>query len=128
MDEKLNYEDHFVLSADHVNPEKASDPGLIYDITDDDFIQYLCGLGYSDENICIIFGLKVSCARMRKIIEIELNYPSILVFLNATRANITVSRTTMHVKEAASFYTVEVETPKGVGVMVNPIELKFSKV
>ncbi|KAK8947831.1 Subtilisin-like protease SDD1 [Platanthera guangdongensis] len=128
MDEKPKRVDLFAWGADHVNPEKASDPDMMYDITGDDFIQYLCGLSYSDENICIITGLKVSCARMGKITETELNHPSILVVMISTCVNVTVNRTATNVGEVASFYTVEVENPKSVNVTVNLTELKFSKV
>ncbi|CAI9259369.1 unnamed protein product [Lactuca saligna] len=34
--------------------QKANDPGLIFDIQPDDYIPYLCGLGYSDEQVGII--------------------------------------------------------------------------
>ncbi|KAK8947521.1 Subtilisin-like protease SDD1 [Platanthera guangdongensis] len=129
MDEKMNPADLFAMGAGHVNPEKASDPGLIYDITGDDFIRYLCGLGYSDEEICIISGLEgVSCAQIGKITEVELNYPSILVVMNVVGVNVTVNRTVTNVGEADLFYTVEVESPKGIKVTVNPAELKFSEV
>ncbi|KAF2298930.1 hypothetical protein GH714_029205 [Hevea brasiliensis] len=37
----------FDMGAGHVNPAGANNPGLIYDIQPDDYIPYLCGLGYS---------------------------------------------------------------------------------
>ncbi|CAN0841401.1 Subtilisin-like protease 1 [Linum grandiflorum] len=37
----------FDMGAGHVNPPKALSAGLVYDIQPDDYIGYLCGLGYS---------------------------------------------------------------------------------
>uniref|UniRef100_A0A803NBP5 Uncharacterized protein n=1 Tax=Chenopodium quinoa TaxID=63459 RepID=A0A803NBP5_CHEQI len=36
---------YWATGAGHVNPEKANDPGLVYDISEDDFIQNLCASG-----------------------------------------------------------------------------------
>ncbi|CAN1277947.1 Subtilisin-like protease 1 [Linum perenne] len=37
----------FDMGAGHVNPPRALDPGLIYDIQPDDYIAYICSLGYN---------------------------------------------------------------------------------
>ncbi|XVE94925.1 hypothetical protein REPUB_Repub02eG0051900 [Reevesia pubescens] len=34
--------------AGHINPNEASDPGLIYDMDTQDYINFLCGLSYND--------------------------------------------------------------------------------
>ncbi|GFP85807.1 subtilisin-like protease sbt5.4 [Phtheirospermum japonicum] len=34
----------FVFGSGHIDPEKASDPGLIYDISTQDYLDYLCSL------------------------------------------------------------------------------------
>ncbi|KAH0457170.1 hypothetical protein IEQ34_015077 [Dendrobium chrysotoxum] len=126
MDEKLKPADYFALGAGHVNPEKATDPGLVYNISSYDYIRYICGVGYSDNDVTIIAGRDVSCAREGQIAEAELNYPSILVAMNATK--MTVNRKVTNVGEAGSRYKVEVESPKGVKVKVKPQKLKFSEV
>ncbi|KAM0066880.1 putative tripeptidyl-peptidase II [Helianthus debilis subsp. tardiflorus] len=40
--------------AGHVNPNKAMDPGLVYDIQPQDYINYLCAMGYTPNEIRII--------------------------------------------------------------------------
>ena len=37
--------------AGHVNPNKAMDPGLVYDIQPQDYIKYLCAMNYSRNEI-----------------------------------------------------------------------------
>ncbi|KAF8032921.1 hypothetical protein BT93_D1725 [Corymbia citriodora subsp. variegata] len=48
VDETLLLADIFDVGVGHVNMPKAVNPGLIYDIKPDDYIPYLCGLGYSN--------------------------------------------------------------------------------
>ncbi|KAE8055201.1 hypothetical protein FH972_012059 [Carpinus fangiana] len=43
VDERLLPADIFATGAGHVNPSKANNPGLVYDIQPDDYIPYLCG-------------------------------------------------------------------------------------
>ncbi|KAF5775049.1 putative cucumisin [Helianthus annuus] len=49
----------FAVGAGHVNPSKASDPGLIFDIQPDDYIPYLCGLGYTSKQVGVIVQKEV---------------------------------------------------------------------
>lgn len=39
------------LGATQVNPQAANELGLVYDIMPFNYIQYLCGMGYSDANV-----------------------------------------------------------------------------
>ncbi|KAI7732727.1 hypothetical protein M8C21_001905 [Ambrosia artemisiifolia] len=43
----------FIIGSGHVNPSKANEPGCVFDIQPDDYIPYLCGLGYTPEQIQI---------------------------------------------------------------------------
>ncbi|PHU05195.1 hypothetical protein BC332_26017 [Capsicum chinense] len=51
QDETLETADLFTLGSGHVNPSRATDPGLIYDIQPEDYIPYLCGLNYTDDQL-----------------------------------------------------------------------------
>nr|GFC15810.1 subtilisin-like protease SBT1.2 [Tanacetum cinerariifolium] len=54
VDERELPADVFAIGAGHVNPPKANDPGLVFDIKPDDYILYLCGLGYTTKQIRMI--------------------------------------------------------------------------
>ncbi|CBI34782.3 unnamed protein product, partial [Vitis vinifera] len=117
--------DIFATGAGHVNPSRANDPGLVYDIEPDDYIPYLCGLGYTDTEVGILAHRSIKCSEESSIPEGELNYPSFSVALGPPQ---TFTRTVTNVGEAYSSYTVTAIVPQGVDVSVNPDKLYFSKV
>lgn len=124
-DEQRRPASHFMMGAGHVNPQKASDPGLVYDLSADDYIGFLCGLGYKDADVEAVTRHDVNCSSIKKIDESDLNYPSITASVGS--GEITVNRTVTHVGETGAKYTVEVAMPKGVEVSVVPRTLEFSK-
>ncbi|PVH63014.1 hypothetical protein PAHAL_3G454100 [Panicum hallii] len=125
LDEKLIPAGHFSIGAGHVNPSRAINPGLTYDIDEKQYIAYLCGLGYRDSQVEIITHHKGACGEGRKITEAELNYPSIAV--KASAGKLVVNRTVTNVGDANSSYTVEIEMPKEVTTSVSPSKLEFTK-
>ncbi|KAJ7944838.1 Subtilisin-like protease [Quillaja saponaria] len=125
IDEKLQPADVFATGSGHVNPSRANDPGLVYDIQPDDYIPYLCGLGYSDTEVRILAHRQIKCSEVSSIPEGELNYPSFSVVLGPSQ---TFTRTVTNVGVAYSSYDVIVVAPEGVYVNVQPKKLYFSKV
>ncbi|RWR89324.1 Peptidase S8/S53 domain-containing protein [Cinnamomum micranthum f. kanehirae] len=123
VDERLTPADLFATGAGHVNPSRANDPGLIYDLTPDDYLAYLCGLGYTDNQVRMLAGSNASCSIITSIREGELNYPSFSVTLGPSQ---TFNRTVTNVGNAMSAYTVEIIKPQGVDVSVKPDALHFS--
>ncbi|MFS8003699.1 putative cucumisin [Helianthus anomalus] len=117
----------FAVGAGHVNPSKANDPGLIYDMQADDYIPYLCGLGYSNARVTTIVQKRVSCSNIPSIPEAQLNYPSFAITLSG---NVTKSytRRVTNVGDANSTYTVNINTAPGVSVTVSPSTLMFTAV
>lgn len=124
VDEKLQPANLLATGSGHVNPSRANDPGLVYDIQPDDYIPYLCGLGYSDVEVGIIAHKTIKCSETSSIAEGELNYPSFSVVLGSSQI---FTRTVTNVGEAHSTYGVTVSAPKGVDVKVQPKKLIFSK-
>lgn len=126
LDQNFQPADLFATGAGHVNPSKATDPGLVYDIEPDDYIPYLCGLGYKDNEVSIIAHQPVDCSAKPSISEGELNYPSFSFALGPPQ---TFTRTVTNVGSGYEVYTVMIEAPpSGVSVTVRPRKIFFSSV
>ncbi|XP_057811854.1 subtilisin-like protease 4 [Salvia miltiorrhiza] len=122
VDQTLTAADLFATGAGHANPSRANDPGLVYDIATDDYIPYLCGLGYSDQQVSTIAHKSVHCTS--EIGEGQLNYPTFSVELGSSQS---FTRTVTNVGAAASYYSVKIVAPQGVSVSVQPARLQFTK-
>ncbi|XP_077249311.1 subtilisin-like protease 4 [Tasmannia lanceolata] len=125
VDQNLNLADFFSMGAGHVDPSRADDPGLVYDLGPDDYVPYLCGLGYNDSDIGTITRRPIKCADYGSISEGELNYPSFMVALGPTQ---TFNRTVTNVGEENSCYEVVLTKPIGANVVVSPMRLDFTQV
>ncbi|KAL8485711.1 hypothetical protein ACS0TY_027841 [Phlomoides rotata] len=112
----------------HVNPSRANDPGLIYDIQPKDYIPYLCGLNYTNREVGIFVQHKVNCSLESSIPEAQLNYPSFALAFASKSTSQTYTRTVTNVGEPISSYNVEIASPPGIDVRVQPTTLKFSEV
>lgn len=120
----------FALGSGHVGPEDASDPGLVYDITTEDYLNYLCSLSYSPAQIALFSrGTDFSCSSKNSVGD--LNYPSFAVnFKGSVQNNVTFvhKRTLTNVGTPTSTYEVKLEEPNEVLVTVEPNILKFYKI
>ncbi|KAJ9173502.1 hypothetical protein P3X46_016625 [Hevea brasiliensis] len=125
VDERLLPADILATGAGHVNPSRASDPGLVYDIQPDDYIPYLCGLGYTDRDITYLAQRKVKCSEVQSIPEAQLNYPSFSIMFGPKTQ--TYTRTITNVGPATSSYTVSVAPPPGVDIKIMPSKIVFTK-
>ncbi|XLR07582.1 hypothetical protein S83_035520 [Arachis hypogaea] len=125
VDERNQPADLFATGSGHVNPSRANDPGLVYDIEPDDYIPYLCGLGYSNREIGYLAQRTIKCSETSSIPEAQLNYPSFSIALGSSQ---TFTRTVTNVGEAYSSYDVMVTAPEGVSVTIQPNKLNFSEI
>ncbi|KAM7491296.1 hypothetical protein LguiA_034217 [Lonicera macranthoides] len=121
--QQANYYD---LGAGQVIPSMANDPGLVYDIQPDDYIRYLCGLGYTNQQVTIIARRPISCSPGFAIPEAQLNYPSFTIRLTSFPQSYT--RMVTNVGDAISSYTVTIRMPSQVNVVVTPNRLDFTRV
>ncbi|XP_051143830.1 subtilisin-like protease SBT1.1 [Andrographis paniculata] len=119
----------FSIGSGHVDPEKASDPGLVYDIDGSDYLLYLCSLSYNSSQIALFAGGNFACPKGSDLQPGDLNYPSFAVVFNASKPNSvkTYRRTVTNVGIPVSSYAVKVEEPEGVSIEVKPAVLKFRK-
>ena len=119
----------FATGAGHVNPGKAIDPGLIYDIRPDEYITHLCTLGYTKSEIFAITHMNVSCHELLQMNRgFSLNYPSISVTFKQRMTRKVIKRRLTNVGTPNSIYSVEVRAPEGVKVIVKPRKLVFEHI
>ncbi|KQJ84009.1 subtilisin-like protease SBT1.2 [Brachypodium distachyon] len=122
----------FATGAGHVNPTKAVDPGLVYDITPADYISHLCGM-YKSQEVSVIARKPVNCSAIVAIDGNHLNYPSIAVAFppssrNSSGAEVVVKRKVRNVGEVPSVYYSAVDMPdNAVSIDVFPCKLTFTK-
>ncbi|CAN0908694.1 Subtilisin-like protease 3 [Linum grandiflorum] len=124
-DEQHLQADMFDMGSGHVNPTGASNPGLVYDIQPEDYVAYLCGLGYNNAQVSTIVQDKVECSSDKSISEAELNYPTFVVQLSSQP--LTYTRTVTNVGKANSVYEVEYTTDEAVSIEVKPARIAFSR-
>ncbi|KAL2336266.1 hypothetical protein Fmac_010712 [Flemingia macrophylla] len=112
------------MGAGHVNPNRALDPGLVYDAGKQDYVNLLCALGYTQKNISAITGTSSNdCSKP----SLDLNYPSFIAFFNnnsSTEAR-EFKRTVTNVGEGQTIYVASVTPVRGYHVSVFPNKLEF---
>ncbi|KAJ9538576.1 hypothetical protein OSB04_031309 [Centaurea solstitialis] len=113
--------------AGHVEPHKAISPGLVYDISTEEYIAFVCSLGYDIKQVqAIVNRANVTCSR-RLGDPGRLNYPSFSVIFGKSRV-VRYTRQLTNVGTAGSAYDLVVEAPENVEVTVKPKRLVFKNV
>ncbi|CAH9117276.1 unnamed protein product [Cuscuta epithymum] len=113
----------FGYGAGHIRPNRAADPGLVYDMQLEDYVNFLCAQGYSEANMKVFLGASYKCP-LSHFSTYNLNYPSITIpDLNGTT---TVTRRVTNVGGPAT-YTSSIRSPIGISITVQPKTLKFEK-
>jgi hypothetical protein len=130
LNEQHRAADFFAIGAGHVNPDKAMNPGLIYDTTAAEYIGFLCGL-YTNKEVSIISRKAVDCSAIKVIPEHLLNYPSISVAFppswNLTTPML-VERTVKNVGEVPAVYYPQFDFDESaMNVSVVPASLRFNE-
>ncbi|KAJ0785743.1 putative tripeptidyl-peptidase II [Helianthus annuus] len=113
------------FGAGLVNPNGAMDPGLIYDMGPQDYINFLCGLGYTATQMSTILrSSQWSCEN-----RTGLNYPTFIAnFSNQTTllSEKQFTRTVRNVGDHASTYRASLKVPPGMILKVEPNTIKFT--
>ncbi|XP_058772825.1 subtilisin-like protease SBT1.7 [Vicia villosa] len=117
----------FDFGAGHVDPVSALNPGLVYDLTTDDYLSFLCASNYSPVDIEIVARRKYTCDPKKQYSVTELNYPSFAVVFEGGNNEIKHSRTLTNVG-AAGTYKVSVKSDvPSVKISVEPEVLSFKE-
>ncbi|RVX01072.1 Subtilisin-like protease SBT1.1 [Vitis vinifera] len=119
----------FAHGSGHVDPEKASNPGLIYDIGYEDYLYYLCSLKYSSSEMATLSRGNFSCPTDTDLQTGDLNYPSFAVLFDGDSHNnsATYKRTVTNIGYPTTTYVAQAHEPEGVSVIVEPKVLKFDQ-
>ncbi|KAF6160414.1 hypothetical protein GIB67_019183 [Kingdonia uniflora] len=70
-----NEDAEFAHASGHVNPLKAQDPGLVYDASEKDYVDFLCKQGFNSTTVKVITGDASNCTTNGTENVWDLNYP-----------------------------------------------------
>jgi subtilisin family serine protease len=105
----------FDYGTGHIVPNAANDPGLIYDVTEEEYDTFSCAIGSPDVAQSRCDELEAAGVSFE---PTDLNQPNISVSrLTATR---TITRRVTNVSDSQETYNAEIELPAGIDVQVNP--------
>ncbi|KAF7833339.1 subtilisin-like protease SBT4.3 [Senna tora] len=123
----FNLVGEFEYGSGHVNPLQADDPGLVYDISKEDYLEMLCNLGLNASNVKLISGENYTCpATSHRDLVKNLNYPSLEAKVEALKPfKLMFNRTVTNVGFANSIYKVSVLPNSKVNITVEPDILSF---
>lgn len=117
------------VGSGHVDPQRAVDPGLVYDITTVDYLNFLCASNFTRQEIRQIGRKRFSC-RNKQLKPWDINYPAISVQFDVAAKNdsleVVVARTVTHVGDGAARYAVAVTNTRGMSLTVTPAVMRFS--
>ncbi|AES82812.1 subtilisin-like serine protease [Medicago truncatula] len=117
------------LGAGHINPNRALDPGLVYDAGKQDYVNLLCALNFTQKNIAAITRSSFNnCSNP----SLDLNYPSFISFFNNASVKSKVitqefQRTVTNVGEEPTIYVANITPIEGFHVSVIPNKLVFKE-
>ncbi|KAK9727176.1 hypothetical protein RND81_05G263600 [Saponaria officinalis] len=123
-----NKDAEFAYGSGHLNLNNATNPGLVYNATDDNYIKFLCNLGYDQKKIGLITGnTSVSCTNnTNDSSPKDVNYPSMSAMVDPEKPfTVKFRRTVMNVGQSNSTYKVTVTQGLKIKVQVIPDLLSF---
>ena len=118
----------FDMGAGQIDVRGAIDTRVVYEVSTNEYIAYLCGLRYTNQQVTSVVGRAVTCSTAGSVREDELNYPSFRISLNSA-GNFTrrVTRTLTNLGPSATTCTWLAPTGlTGVSAAVQPTTLTFS--
>ncbi|KAJ1415404.1 Peptidase S8/S53 domain [Sesbania bispinosa] len=117
----------FAYGAGNVNPQQVIDPGLVYDISKEDYVQMLCNYGYDAEKIKQIARGNSTChgASQRSLVK-DINYPALVIPVEPLKPFIVkVNRTVTNVGFPSSCYKATIFPNSKLNFTVEPELLSF---
>ncbi|CAN0922327.1 Subtilisin-like protease SBT3 [Linum grandiflorum] len=109
------------IGAGQVNPNKALDPGLVYDVNTTDYVNLLCALNFTAEQIQAITSSSSSSCKSP---SLDLNYPSFVAFFDANSSH-SRNQVMEFSDEGMTSYEAALTPLEGLHVSVIPGKLEF---
>ncbi|XP_047331626.1 cucumisin-like [Impatiens glandulifera] len=129
MSETTTPDAEFAYGAGQINIASAISPGLVYDAEIDDYVRFLCGQGYTNEQLYLLTSEHTSCTTYGSTISSNLNMPSFSIPVSrSTRFNVTMTRKITNVGTESFTYEAVISSPPSVQIRVVPNKLLFYKV
>nr|GMC89369.1 subtilisin-like protease SBT1.4 [Ipomoea batatas] len=119
----------YIHGAGHVDPNRALDPGLVYDLGVSDYVAFLCTIGYDIDQMSLFVKdpSKVNCSVQNLGTPGSLNYPAFSVVFS-DQNEVKYKRSVKNVgSEKYVVYKAKVNAPLGVQVSVSPTKLVFDE-
>uniref|UniRef100_A0A2P2Q3P8 Cucumisin n=1 Tax=Rhizophora mucronata TaxID=61149 RepID=A0A2P2Q3P8_RHIMU len=115
--------------AGHINPLKALDPGLVYDIKAQDYFEFLCTQNLTPTQLKAFSKHSNRSCKHSLSSPGNLNYPAISALIpdKLSISSVTLHRTVTNVGPPVSTYHVAATKFRGATVTVEPPILKFTK-
>ncbi|PIN00203.1 Cucumisin [Handroanthus impetiginosus] len=131
MSSKVDKDAEFAYGTGQLNPTRAVNPGLIYNMDDISYIQFLCHEGYDESSIGSLLNQKsINCSKLLPAKGVDgINYPTMQLPLKTNQEPTlgVFRRTVTNVGPPESVYNATIRAPKGVEIVVKPMILSFSK-
>ncbi|CAL5347815.1 unnamed protein product [Camellia sinensis] len=117
------------MGVGEINPIKALNPGLVFEATLKDYLNFLCYYGISQKMIRLISKTNFSCPKdSNQDLISNINYPSISIGkLNRLQGFKIVERTITNVGSPNSSYVSSIDAPPCLVVKVSPKNIDFAK-
>lgn len=115
--------------AGHINPVRALNPGLVYDITPQEYFDFLCTQNPSPIQLKVFSQNTTRACKNSSLANArDLNYPAVSVVFpqNVSITSLAVRRTVTNVGQPVSNYHVRVTPFTGAKVIVEPNVLNFT--
>ncbi|KAI3460198.1 hypothetical protein Pfo_016861 [Paulownia fortunei] len=115
------------IGSGQVDPNRALDPGLIYDASPQDLVNLVCSMNFTREQTQTITRSSYNCSSPSS----DLNYPSFIALYKFEERGMTLTRTfkrtVTNVGDGAATYNVKLEKPHNTTIRIRPQTLVFRK-
>ncbi|MCL7042335.1 hypothetical protein MKW94_006029, partial [Papaver nudicaule] len=123
MNNTKNSDAEFSYGSGQIDPVKAVNPGLVYESVADDYVEFLCSMGFDSSKVKLITN---STCPSSKGTTGDLNYPSLGAHVEVgSEINLKFTRTVTNVGTTNSTYKVKVTSDDRITVTVEPEVLSF---